>query len=204
VTRRGDSKPPEDVARLIDLVNTKQELPDLDEWFWDAMNDPNRDRSIGRRTLWIGICSKVARKLRRETRTFLGPAIELQQFRDKYGLLRSAQQMLPDLAQRNSSQDRNNDYEGGVLAFTDVPFPVNVNFFMNDKGILAASGTFINAIQGVKPDRIRACAVCEHIFWARRINSACCSTRCRKTYNQRNKRDADRTLTKKRTSKKGR
>lgn len=46
----------------------------------------------------------------------------------------------------------------------------------------------ISAIKAVCADRVRQCAICGNPFWALRVNSECCTEKCRKTYNQRNSR----------------
>jgi hypothetical protein len=42
--------------------------------------------------------------------------------------------------------------------------------------------------RALNANRIRACRICQRIFWAPRAKSECCSQRCRKVYNQRNSR----------------
>ncbi len=200
VTRRGDSKPTPDLARLIDLVNEERELPDIRELFYKEDSGHERGRSRTQRDVWIEICSKIAESLKPSTREFLGEPSNLEKFIDRYGALRSAQQTLPVIAQQRDGEEQC-DYD--LSGFTSVAFPVDVNFFLQN-GVIAASGTLTNTLVGVRADRIRRCAVCGNFFWARRINSACCSERCRKTYNQRNSRSARRAMSRKRSAKKGR
>ena len=167
VTKRGQSKAPSDLAVFIDAANWDQKLPDPKALFSDKEN--------AFRT------SQFTKLLSAEMLAFLGDPNEAREFRDRYDALRSAQEVLPSLA------DERTEYEPS--GFTSMPFSAGINFYTHD-GVIGASGIFVNALRGVRKDRIRRCAVCEETFWARRINSECCTEKCRKTYNQRNSRIA--------------
>ncbi len=189
MTNRNQSKPPEALARLIELVNGEPELPDISQLLRDAEEQSDKVQSVGISNVRIRTCSEVARKLSDAARVYLGPPAQLQDFLDRYGCLYSASQALAALADQNLRKGSSGDYVGGTLAFVDVPFPVGVNFYRNKAGLIAASGTFMNALLGARADHIRRCKVCAKLFWAARQNSECCSEKCRKTFNQRNSRE---------------
>ena len=183
VTQRGQSKTSSDLAILIDAANRDQQLPDPKELF------------SGTKHLFR--ISKFLKSLSAKTRAFLGEPNNVELFRDRYDALRSAQQILPSLAEEWP------DDEPSGPGFTSLP-SVGVNLYI-DNGMIAASGTFLNALQGVRADRIRRCNVCRNIFWAPRVNSECCTEKCRKTYNKRNSRAAQKELaSEKRNARKGR
>ena len=195
VTERGQSQPPEDLERFIELVNTERlyerELDDPYQALYAALDDPASAR-FSESVLWIRKCEEIAAKLHPETRAFLGPASDLNQFLVRYKLLESAREVLLGLAAR---------YRSGTIARSsevpirearlpvEVPFSVTVNLVVNDKGVVGSSDNpVLRALTGVRADRIRACTICSRIFWAPRVNSECCSEKCRKNYNQRNSR----------------
>jgi hypothetical protein len=182
VTERGQSKPSPDLALLIDVANADHKLPEL------LGGDPGSDPKV--------IRLREFKSLNPEIRAFLGEPRNVEKFQDRYHALRSAQQVLPLLAERW------HDYESSQ--FTSLPFSLPVNLYVRD-GTVGASGTFLNALRGVRADRIRRCAVCKRVFWASRTNSECCGQKCRKTYNKRNSRAAEKKLrSKKREARKGR
>jgi hypothetical protein len=196
VTQRGQSRPPSDLARFIDLVNEERlyerELADTQEALYAAMDDPG-NASASPRSLWIRKCEAIADQLNPGTRAFLGPASDLQQFLDRYELLTSAGQVLLHIARQYGSRSRPNAEEiiirDARFPGVEAPFSVTVNVGVNDEGVLRASDNpLLAALIGVRADRIRACAICGRIFWASRANSECCSETCRKNYNQRNSR----------------
>lgn len=152
---------------LIHAANWNQKLPDPKELFSPTGN--------------VLRISDFTKSLSSDMRAFLGDPNNSEEFRDRYDALRSAQEILPSLALERT------DYEPS--GFTSMPFSVGVNLYVVD-GLIAASGTFLNALRGVRADRMRLCEVCKRIFWAPRINSECCSEKCRKTYNQRTSRAA--------------
>lgn len=193
VTRRGQGRPPKNVAQFIELVNAERlyerELDDPCQALYAAMDEP-ANASVSERVMWIRACEEIATKLHPETREFLGPVSDLNQFLVRYKLLESAREVLLGIAARYGSS--------GLLARSselmiydarlpvEVPFSVTVNLVVNDKGLLGASDNLLlHALIGVRADRIRACTICSRIFWAPRINSECCGEKCRKTYNQR-------------------
>ena len=169
VTMRGQSKPPADLAVLIDAANSVEKLPQYSEELFsgDGVAVRNKLEALGP-----------------EARAFLGEPDNAEEFRNSYDALQSAQEILPRLA----TQARD---ESG---FISTPFSVPVNLYIDAAGIIGASGTFINALQGVPLDRIAKCAVCPKIFWKPRVNSECCDEKCRKRYNKRNSRAAQKNL----------
>jgi hypothetical protein len=73
----------------------------------------------------------------------------------------------------------------------EIPFSAYVAVAVDERGRLALASTrLLDALKGVRADRIRQCAVCARLFWAARTNSECCGLRCRKTFNKRQSRDA--------------
>jgi hypothetical protein len=171
VTERGQSKPPSpELAQFITLVNEEQKLDDIASWVRD---------------LSANGAASLSKKLKFETRKFLGPTIDLRQFRINCELLLTAKEVLSGLAARTDEGERQGlDGDGSG----SLSIPTKVNLYVDHDGSIAASGTFLNAIRGAKADRIRKCEVCDHIFWAARTTSRCCDQRCRKVWNQRNSR----------------
>jgi hypothetical protein len=170
VTTRGSSKPSKDLAALIEVANEQRRMPDREELF----------SATGQ------VLRFNARALSDTARAFLGEPDDVHRFRDRYDALVSAQKILPSLA------DRNDDFESSG-------FSVPVKLY-RDQGVIAASGTFLAALEGTEADRIRRCEICERIFWAPRINSACCTQKCRKNFNKRESRAAQKKLAKKKQS----
>lgn len=218
VTHRGQGKPPKGIAQFIELVNAEglyqRELPDVYKAWYAATDDPE-SASVSPHDLWVKACAKIAAAFCPATRAFLGPPAKLQSFLDRYEQLKSAREVLVGMARWHRLQSPahpSKPMDHLVIhddqLSVDVPHSVGVNLRINEKGVLvlAASGnTLLDALVGVRADRIRSCAICGRIFWARRVNSECCSERCRKTYNQRNTRQARRAReARRKTSKKGR
>jgi hypothetical protein len=110
--------------------------------------------------------------------------------------LERVRQTLVDIAAENRSE------AGAAPPFIRC----NARLVIDPNGRLALRDALLDALIGVPAERIRSCVVCDRIFWAARINSECCSVRCRKTHNQRNSRKARRILLSKksRSSNKGR
>lgn len=50
---------------------------------------------------------------------------------------------------------------------------------------------FGEAAEGEEAARIRECGVCQHVFWAGRIDQSCCKPRCADILRKRNKRKRD-------------
>ncbi len=192
MTHRGQSRPSKDLERFIELVNTERlyerELADTHEALYAALDAP-RNASASPRALWTTKCEEIAAKLHSETRAFLGPPSDLRQFLDRYELLESAREVLLGIAKRYGSGPRPHASEVMVhdARFpSEAPFSVMVSLVVNERGVLGASDNpLLLALIGVRVDRIRACTICGRIFWAPRVNSECCSEKCRKTYNQR-------------------
>jgi hypothetical protein len=181
VTSRGQSRPPGEIARLIELVNADRELPDVNELINEA-HDASRD-ALQR------IFEERIKILSPATREFLGsPRKDLQRFFRQHELLTSARQVLRTIAARYGSNANNlKVYDPRFSA--DFPISVTVDLVIDKAGRLALSDApLFSALVGIHADRIRACAVCNRVFWAVRVNSECCSERCRKTHNQRNSR----------------
>jgi hypothetical protein len=206
VTHRGQSRAGTDLQRFIDLANADPVLPSVDEPFHAALADP-RNQSTDPRDLWIEVCTTVSARLSPETRTFLGPAVDLGLFLERYALLTSARQVLRGLAERYRSKKQHaqvliddNSFAGGF------PVSITVNLVVDEKGLLTPSDDqLLSVFTGVPANRIRSCDVCNRLFWAPRDNSECCSERCRKTSNQRNSRKARREeITRKKALKRGR
>jgi hypothetical protein len=191
VTFRGQAEPPKDLARFIELVNADSavELPDLLELFAGATADPVR------------ICRDVARRFGPKTNDFLGSPESIGPFYSRCLELQSAREALGLLAKRYRDYSR----AAGDVAST-LPIPVTARLIVNREGLLELSpdDPVLSALDGIRADRIRSCAVCGRIFWAPRVNSECCEEKCRKTYNQKNSRENRRKLSKKRSLRKGR
>jgi hypothetical protein len=188
VTLRGQSKPSDELACFIELVNAEQlyeknhHLPDINEFV-------KQDKEG-----LIVDCSSLTKALKPATRDFLGPTSDLQQFRERYHDLETAAEVLVGIAAQYGIERK--DYEDDRFGFSDVPIQSRL---YNNNGIIAASGIIQNVFVGVRADRIRSCAVCSQLFWAPRVNSECCQERCRKTFNKRQSRAAVARMPKKRT-----
>ena len=195
VTRRGHSKPPEELARFIELVNLErlyeQDLRDPRNpvpALYDALRKgapiPPRDFLDWERE---GVRNTVAR-LAPKTRKFLGPPEDLMQFYERWERLKSAGQVLCAIAEWPRGKT-------GELLVLDrrfgVRFParasVGIRIDEHGQGEIQKD-PFLEALIGARLDHIRACAICRRIFWAPRFNSECCRKQCRKTYNQRESR----------------
>jgi hypothetical protein len=195
VTRRGHSKPPQELELYIKLVNLERlferDLPDPRDPV-PAMYDALRKGApiSARKFLdWEmkGVRNTVAR-LAPETRKFLGPPKDLMQFYERWERLKSAGQALCAIAEWPRGKT-------GELLVLDrrfgVRFPprVSVGIAINERGQgERLPNRLLDALEGAQLDHIRACAICRRIFWAPRFNSECCGRQCRKTYNQRKSR----------------
>ena len=139
---------------------------------------------------------------------YLGPPSGVE-FTEKYQVLRDAGQVFSALAKRAARLGEFKDLmiDDADLPGLAYPFWMSVKFTVNQDGLLSTSDNpLLDALNGVRADRIRSCAVCKRIFWAPRVNSECCCETCRKTFNQRNSREARRkgASRQKHRSKKGR
>ena len=187
VTERGRSKPPNRLLPLLIDVANQGDLPDVTKPY-DAIDDPG-NRSIHPWDVWIRICAKAAATLSPEARAFVGSPEDLQQFLSRYGLLVSAREVLRSLADRYKAAVKTSltVYDQSLSAH--LPVSVTVNLVIDESGLLTRSDDpLLSAFVGVPADRIRACEICNRIFWAPRVNSECCQEKCRKSYNQRNSR----------------
>lgn len=197
MTHRGDTKPPTDLARFIELVNAERlyerELSDIHKAL-DAATDEPVNASVSLRAKWIRKCEEIAPQLRPETRAYLGPASDLEHFLERYELLSAAGKVLQGITKRRAPGSHGQSHELMIhdTRFpVDVPFTVPIAMAVNADGLLTVvpENLLVASLVDVPVDRIRSCAICRQIFWAPRANSECCSERCRKTYNQRNSRE---------------
>jgi hypothetical protein len=216
---QGQSKPPRNLARFIELVNAERlfererKLPDpYDGFMRDVENARDAHTTdVDIPDLWIEHCERTARILSAAARRFLGRPAEYQTFLEKWALLKSAGQVLSGIASRYAPAPRPKSPDVTIqdarFPGRELPFSIDVGLVVNEAGVLIrARNDLLDALIDARADRIRSCVICNRIFWARRINSECCTERCRKTYNQRNSRDARKRLTSrtKRRSAKGR
>jgi hypothetical protein len=196
VTRRGDSSPPTVLAKFIELLNAERlyerEMEDI-HGKWNAAMDDSINASKSPRFLWVRLCEEYAKGLQQETRAFLGPVSNLRQFLEAYELLSSAAKVLKSITKAHAAGPPGRASEllmRDPLWPIDLPFTITVELVVDEQGLLAVTeNPLLKALQGVPVERLRSCAICRRYFWALRINSECCSERCRKTYNQRNSRD---------------
>jgi hypothetical protein len=213
---RGQSRPPVGLAQWIELVNAEQSrqralpLPIMALWFRDRYRrlrlypeDPEEKQDLHPSTLAFLIsaietperlrarmekmefwhteaglqemCRRCTAELSPETLAFLGPVENLGVFMERFDEMRHALEVLWAVASRREGWE-------DALRF-------EVRLLMNEQGkAVQQKNPVLDALKGVHLDHIRSCAVCERIFWAPRINSACCSEQCRNTHNQRKSR----------------
>jgi hypothetical protein len=192
VTARGWSTPPNSLVRLfIDVANT-EDLPDLHDALYSLVDSPS---PIDIRTRWRDSCADIAVNLSPSVQQFLGsPKNEFRSFLDNYDLLRRGQEVVKTLARRYRDKG---PAESPLTVFdpkfsADFPISIEVNLVPDEKGRLALTepDQILSAFVGIPADRIRSCEICKRYFWALRLNSECCSQRCRKRFNQRNSRAA--------------
>jgi hypothetical protein len=146
-----------------------------------------------------------------ETREYLGAPENIGAFLANYRLLESAQSVLVGIAKRNSLGRReigkSGDSNANQTSLTALLLVPRLDIYLavdSDGRFTVPQDSLLNILLGVRADRIRSCAICGRIFWARRINSECCQETCRKTYNQRNSRENRKLLSKRRPRRKGR
>jgi hypothetical protein len=220
VTQRGQSKPPKGLARFIELANMKLDRPldDASLVFDSAVRDPSKTVKLP--DVWEGICAETASTLPPEARAFLGPAADIHGFvtsaflgpaADIHGFVTNyrtlgyARKLLPAIARQkwpvveNSKAVSYQEFKKIQRARSGLPMGVlcqaSVDLVVDGRGQLGLSqNPVLEALVGVRADRIRSCNICNCVFWAPRVNSECCSEHCRKTYNQRNSRAARRKL----------
>jgi hypothetical protein len=205
VTQRGQSKPPKGLARFIELANMKLDRPldDASLVFDSAVRDPSKTVKLP--DVWEGICAETASTLPPEARAFLGPVADVHGFVANYRTLGYARKLLPAIARQkwpvveNSKAVSYQEFKKIQRARSGLPMGVlcqaSVDLVVDGRGQLGLSqNPVLEALVGVRADRIRSCNICNCVFWAPRVNSECCSEHCRKTYNQRNSRAARRKL----------
>jgi hypothetical protein len=206
VTQRGQSKPPKGLARFIELANMKLDRPldDASLVFDSAVRDPSKTVKLP--DVWEGICAETASTLPPEARAFLGPAADIHGFVTNYMTLGYARKLLPAIARPKWPVAENTskavsypEFKKIQRARSGLPMGVlcqaSVDLVVDGRGQLGLSqNPVLEALVGVRADRIRSCNICNRVFWAPRVNSECCSERCRKTYNQRSSRAARRKL----------
>jgi hypothetical protein len=206
VTQRGQSRPPKGLARFIELANMQLDPPldDASLVFDSAVRDSSK--TVKLRDFWVGICEETASRLPPEARAFLGPAADVHGFVTNYRTLGYARQLLPAIARQKWQVAENTskafsyeEFKKIQRARSGLPMGVlcqaSVDLVVDGRGQIGLSkNSVLEAMVGVRADRIRACNICQRVFWAPRINSECCSQHCRKTYNQRSSREARRKL----------
>jgi hypothetical protein len=211
VTERGQSRPPKGLARFIELANMKLDRPldDASLVFDSAVRDPSKTVKLP--DLWVAICEETASTLPPEARAFLGPAADIHRFVANYMTLGYARQLLPAVARQTWPVAENTskafsyqEFKKIQRARSGLPMGVlcqaSVDLVVDGHGQIELSkNPVLEALVGVRADRIRSCKICKRVFWAPRVNSECCSERCRKTYNQRSSREARRKLVAKKT-----
>ena len=190
MTGRGWSTPPDALKLLIASVNDARELPDLAELIPDSSDLANCDW----RDPWNPLaraCRRVSEKLSAAARKIVGSPKEFDEFRRNYTFLVSGRSVVTELAR----QYRSRTASRGLLTAHEERFSANLEILIveNENGKLELlTDRLSRALIGLPVDRIRMCAVCDRLFWARRVNSECCGESCRKTYNQRNSRTSQR------------
>jgi len=207
VTHRGQSAPREALKVLIELVNL-EELFDPSTTLPNSYH-PQSDPSVRiyaidwhrERSLQLEHHRKIADTVKPPTREYLGP-VEDMAFQARYRTLLYAGDLLRAIAR---NQYKSAERLEPLMQADQLPFSIITDLVLDENNkIVLGDNVLLRALLGVPADRIRSCAICRHIFWAARVNSDCCTERCRKTYNQRNSRQSRRELISKRNTKKGR
>ena len=141
------------------------------------------------------------------------PVLLIHGFVANYRALEYARKLLPaiarqkwPLAENTSKALSYEEFQKIQSAQSGLPMGVlcqaSVDLVVDGHGKIELSkNPVLEALVGVRADRIRSCKICKRVFWSPRVNSECCSQRCRKTFNQRSSREARR---RRRSSKKGR
>jgi hypothetical protein len=204
--QRGQSKPAKGLARFIELANMKLDRPLVDASlvFDSAVRDPSKTVKLP--DVWEGICAETASTLPPEARAFLGPAADVHGFVANYRTLGYARKLLPAIAHQTWPVAENTskavsypEFKKIQRARSGLPMgglcQASVDLVVDGHGQIEFSkNPVLEALVGVRADRIRSCKICKRVFWAPRVNSECCNERCRKTYNQRSSREARRKL----------
>jgi hypothetical protein len=198
VTRRGQSKAPIPLAQFIEAanVNPGHEYVDIGELVAAVDRDARR-RPERRNPLLVDRCSALLAELPQPAREFIGRPDDLRVFCQKYRELKLARETLLAITLQSRKAVSFAEHKAirqiaGRLR-ERLPFvSVSVDLVENQRGEIQRVPGLLEALEGTSVDRIRACAICSAIFWATRRNSDCCTEKCRKTYNQRNSREARR------------
>lgn len=173
VTVYKKSRASEALQELIDLVNTFpldfQPPPLYEKAFVAAKASPSK----AIQDVWEEVWSEVGALFSPAARSFLGrPVKDMPGFVTRYYLLESARTALRDLAEQQRVTR------------------IGVTLTVDKRGVLEIPReSLLFVLLDVPVVRIKACRICRRIFWAPRINSECCSTKCRKVHNQRQSRE---------------
>jgi hypothetical protein len=193
VTHRGQSAPPENLARFIEWANffrREAAMPEQDRvsplFILATMRDRRtQDELMERMGTIPGFSQEVLPHVLERWKK--SPTFETRVWASQLAELERASQTLEDIAARNR---RGTDEKPSFIQ-------CKARLVVDASGRLALRDTLLDALIGVPAERIKICAICDAIFWAPRVNSECCNTRCRKIYNQRNSRAARRDLRRK-------
>ena len=197
VTQRGQSRPPGELARFIEIANlhSGQPLPDPSGVFDAVVRDPSK--TVKLHDFWVAECKRIASQLSPKARAFLGTTADVKKFAANYSILYQATRLLHAIANRKWPETQTSkdvsfeQWEAIERARLGLPMcRTSVDLVVDEDGrIKLSKGPVLEALDGERAaDRIRSCVICERIFWAPRINSECCSLGCRKTFNMRNSR----------------
>jgi hypothetical protein len=179
-------------------------LPDVSVVFDSVVRDPSK--TIKLPDFWVKVCEQTASELPPEARAFLGPTLDIRKFVANYRTLGYVRELLPAIAGQRWEVAENTSKASSYKEFKRIqrvrrglPMRVlckaSVDLVVDGDGRLGLSkNTALDVLVGVRADRLRSCEICKRVFWAPRVNSECCSERCRKTYNQRMSRKARRDL----------
>jgi hypothetical protein len=161
---------PQALQQFIELVNSVppgQELPELPD-FYEVLGEVGSRRSGRGVAHW----ERMINDLPTDLRKYIGPVrldTALAVY-DKYSHLRVAGKTLRYIAHMDKSA-------GSV----HPKFPASgvLRLSVGQGGrIQIVHGALIGALEGVEAARIRECPICSRIFWARRIDQPCCTSRC--------------------------
>ena len=192
MTNRGQSSPPENLARFIKWANffrREAAMPEKDRISPLSIlaTMPERrtqDELIKRMGPIPGFSQEVRPHILERWKK--SPTFKASVWASQLAELERASQTLADIAARNRP---GKDEEPSFIQ-------CKARLVVDASGRLALRDALLEALIGIPAERIRLCAICDAIFWAPRANSECCNTRCRKVYNQRNSRAARRDLRK--------
>jgi hypothetical protein len=181
---RGQSAPPESLAQFIKWANyfrREAAMPGEDQlsplYILATMTERRIEEELIKR---MGPLPGFSEEVRPDTleRWKKHPNFEAKVWAARQIELERASQTLADIAARNRA---GTDQKSSIIQ-------CKARLVVDESGRLVLSDALLDALIGVPAERIKTCAICEAIFWAPRVNSECCSLKCRKTYNQRNSR----------------